>query len=253
MSSKCRFFKDKKNDIIHPSSNPIRTYSLSFIHMRILPFLLILTPIIFSTNDLSAQRKWKEQYYSELNDDNFRDFKLFNKRLDPQKVDYPLIHAALFYVSNEARIEQGLNIVDHQPNLEVMAYNHSKAMAQDNFFDHYHPKNKKRKAPEDRAKLAGIKNPSIGENIHATGGRQFGTYIELADHIVQSWIDSPPHRVTLYSPEALQLGCGIYFYDKKWQDYKDIKKQGNGFWIATQNFQLFTKVKSGSSKDKGPK
>lgn len=204
-------------------------------------------------SELSAQRKWKPEFYEELNDSNFRDFKLFKKRIDLNKIDYPLIHAALFYVSNEARIEQGLSAVDHQSNLEIMAYEHSKSMAKDDFFDHYHPKKKERKAPKDRAQLAGIKNPNIGENIHATGGRQFGTYIELADHIVQSWIDSPPHRVTLYSPDALELGCGIFFYDKKWQDYKDVKKQGNGFWIATQNFQLFTKVKSGPSKDKGPK
>lgn len=204
-------------------------------------------------SQLQAQRKWKAEFYEELNDSNFRDFKLFKKRVDLKKIDYPLIHAALFYVSNEARIEQGLTKVDHQPNLEIMAYEHSKSMAKDDFFDHYHPKKKERKAPKDRARLAGIKNPNIGENIHATGGRQFGTYIELADHIVQSWIDSPPHRVTLYSPDALELGCGIFFYDKKWQDYKDVKKQGNGFWIATQNFQLFTKVKSGPSKDKGPK
>ena len=199
-----------------------------------------------------GQRKWKEDFYKELNDNNFRKFKLFSKRLDSDHVDYPLLQAALFFVTNEARLEQGLKAVEHQPNLEIMAYNHSIQMAKDDFFDHQHPKDKKRKTPDDRAALAGIKNPNIGENIHAVGGRQFGTYIELADHIVQSWIDSPPHRATLYSVNALELGSGIYFFDGKWQDYKDVYKQGNGFWIATQNFQMFTKVKSGSSKDKGP-
>lgn len=202
--------------------------------------------------DTFAQRKWKEELYGELNDRNFRDFKLFKKRIELDKIEYPLLQAALFYVTNEARLEQGLSALEHQANLEVMAYNHSVAMAKGDFFDHVNPKDKKRKTAADRARLAGITNPSVGENIHATGGRQFGTYIELADEIVQSWIDSPPHRVTMYSPDAVQLGCGIYYYDGKWQNYKDVYKQGNGFWIATQNFQLFTKVVSGPSKDKGP-
>ena len=218
--------------------------------------ILFLVTVLFALSSASnayAQRKWKDDYYSELNDQNFRDFKLFKKQLDTDKIDSPLLSAALFFVTNEARLEQGLKALEYHSGLETMAYNHSIAMAKDNFFDHNNPKDKKRKTPSQRAKLAGISNPNIGENIHATGGRQFGTYIELADSIVQSWIDSPPHRKTMYSQDALQLGCGVYFYDKKWQNYKDVYKQGRGFWIATQNFQMFTKIKTTSSKDKGPK
>ena len=220
--------------------------------MKSLTYTFCISLLLALPLESHAQRKWKESLYSEINDSNFRDFKLFQKRLDKEKVDYPLLQAALFYVTNEARIEKGLKPVNHQPNLEIMAYNHSYHMAKDDFFEHTHPKNKKRRTPEDRAALAGIKNPNIAENIHAVGGRQFGTYIELADHIVQSWIDSPPHRATLYSENVVELGCGIYYYEGKWQKYKDVYKQGNGFWIATQNFQLFTKVESKSSKDKGP-
>ncbi len=213
--------------------------------------LIGLLIIIFSSSALS-QRKWKDQFYEELTNENFRDFKLFKKELNPEKLDYKLINAAVFYVSNEARIEYGLSAVEFQPNLEIMAWNHSIKMAKNDFFDHYNPKDKKRKNPEQRAKLAGIKNPSIGENISASGGRSFGTYLELADHLIDGWIDSPPHRKTLYAKGAVQLGCGVYFYDGLWQKSKEVHRQGRGFWIATQNFQLFTKVKSGSSKDKGP-
>ena len=209
-------------------------------------FLLLLS------SNLSAQRKWKDEYYQKLNNENFRDFNLFKKELNPKKVDYKLINAAVFYVSNEARIERGLSEVKFDPNLEIMAWNHSKEMAKKDFFDHYNPKDKKRKNPDQRAKLAGIENPSIGENISASGGRLFANYLELADHLVDGWIDSPPHRKTLYSKGAVQLGCGVYFFDGLWQKNKEVFKQGRGFWLATQNFQLFTKVKSGSSKDKGP-
>lgn len=219
----------------------------------VIPSLFIGLLLVTSAIDGYAQRKWKNEFYDELNDNNFRDFKLFQKRLNPNKIDFPLLHAALFYVTNEARLEQGLIELEYHPALEIMAYNHSITMAEDDFFDHENPKDKKRRTATLRAKRAGIINPNIGENIHAAGGRQFGTYIEIADYIVQSWIDSPPHRRTMFSKDALQLGCGVYFYDKKWQNYKDVYKQGNGFWIATQNFQMFKKIESGTSKDKGPK
>lgn len=200
-----------------------------------------------------AQRKWKDEYYLTLNDDNFRDFKLFKKPLEEKKVDYKILNAAVFFVTNEARIEQGLNILEYQPNLEVMAWNHSISMGKKDFFDHFNKKERKRKTPENRAKLAGVTNPKLGENISAIGGRSFGSYLALADHLVQGWIDSPPHRKTLYSKNALQLGCGVYYFNGLWQKNRAVYKQGNGFWLATQNFQMFTKVESGASKDKGPK
>ena len=219
--------------------------------MKKLVLLLVLS-IGLSTLSI-AQRKWKDEYYQTLNDDNFRDFQLFQKSLEENRVDYKILNAAVFFVTNEARIEIGLNILAYQPNLEVMAWNHSIHMAEKDFFDHFNKKEKKRKAPEDRAMLAGIVNPKLGENISAIGGRSFGSYLALADHLVQGWIDSPPHRKTLYSKNALQLGCGVYYFNGLWQKNRAVYKQGNGFWLATQNFQLFTKVKSTTSMDKGPK
>lgn len=216
--------------------------------------VLLLLVLTIGFNSLAlAQREWRNEYYQTLNDNNFRDFKLFKKPLEESKVDYKILNAAVFFVTNEARIEQGLNILGYQSNLEIMAWNHSISMAKKDFFDHFNKKEKKRRAPENRAKLAGIVNPKLGENISAIGGRSFGSYLALADHLVQGWIDSPPHRKTLYSKNALQLGCGVYYFNGLWQKNSSVYKQGNGFWLATQNFQLFTKVNSTTSKDKGPK
>lgn len=216
--------------------------------------LVLLLALTLGLQSLSlAQRKWKDEYYLSLNDDNFRDFKLFKKPLEEKKVDYKILNAAVFFVTNEARIEQGLNILEYQSNLEVMAWNHSISMAKKDFFDHFNKKERKRKTPDNRAKLAGVTNPKLGENISAVGGRSFRSYLALADHLVQGWLDSPPHRKTLYSKNALQLGCGVYYFNGLWQKNREVYKQGNGFWLATQNFQMFTKVESGASKDKGPK
>lgn len=200
-----------------------------------------------------AQKKWKDTYYVQLTDANFRDFRLFNQPIDHRNIDYKVLNAVVFFVTNEARLEKGLPALEFQPNLEIMAWNHSISMAEKDFFDHLNPKDRKRRDPRKRARLAGIVNPNIGENIGAYGGQQFGDYLELADFLVDEWIDSPPHRKTLYSKDALQLGCGIYYYDGLWRKNKGVLRQGSGFWLATQNFQLFTKVESGPSKDKGPK
>lgn len=214
--------------------------------------LLIIIAIGFNSLSL-AQRKWKDEYYQTLNDDDFRDFKLFKKSIDTKKVDYKILNAAVFFVTNEARIEKGLSILEYQENLEIMAWNHSISMGKKDFFDHTNKEEKKRKTPEDRAELAGVQNPKIGENISAVGGTAFNSYLALADHLVQGWLDSPPHRKTLYSKDALQLGCGVYYFDGLWQKNRALYKSGSGFWLATQNFQMFTKVEGGSSKDKGPK
>lgn len=213
--------------------------------------LLLLT--LLSTHMVDAQRKWDDKYYTSLTDDTFRDFKLFKQPINLKKIDYKTLNAAVFFVSNEARLEQGLQPLAYNPNLEIMAWNHSRSMGEKDFFDHVNVKDKKRKEPKDRARLAGISNPVIAENISSAGGYRFSSYLELADHIIDGWIDSPPHRKTLYGKDALQLGCGVYYYTGLWQKNRALYKQGSGFWLATQNFQLYETIKSTEAKDKGPK
>ncbi len=205
------------------------------------------------THASEAQRKWDDKYYEKLTDETFRDFKLFNKPINLKKIDYKTLNAAVFFVANEARLEHGLTALEYQPNLEISAWNHSKSMGYRNFFDHINKRDKKRKEPRDRALLAGVSNPVVSENISAVGGVKFGSYLELADHLIDGWIDSPPHRKTLYGKDAVQLGCGVYYYTGLWRKNKAIHRQGDGFWLATQNFQLYNRVKPKASKDKGPK
>lgn len=216
--------------------------------MRItsLLFLLILQ---FS---LQGQKRWDDKYYDQLSNKKFRSFKLFTKSIDKKRIDYKVLNAAIFFVSNEARVKKGKQPVSYQANLEVMAYNHSLQMGEKDFFDHVNPKAKGRGTSKERAALAGITNPSISENISAIGGIEFESYLSLADHIVQGWIDSPPHARTLFSDDVVELGCGVIYYTGKWQGNKAINKQGDGFWISTQNFQSFAKIVSTKTKERGP-
>ncbi len=215
--------------------------------------LLTMLLILLFIPALQGQRKWNDKYYNTLTDANFRDFKLFNQPINLKKIDYKVLNAAVFFVSNEARLEHGLDPVEYQPNLEIMAWNHSKSMGERDFFDHVNKRDKKRREPTDRARMAGVKNPMISENIASIGGYDFRSYLNLADHLIDGWIDSPPHRKTLYGKDAVQLGCGIYYYTGLWQKNKKIHKRGDGFWLATQNFQLYKRVTPTGAKDKGPK
>ncbi len=219
----------------------------------ILKVVSLLVIVLITSPDAVAQRKWHDKYYETLTDNDFRDFKLFNQPINLKKIDYKVLNAAVFFVSNEARLERGLKALTYNPHLEVMAWNHSRSMGQKDFFAHINKKDRKRKEPKDRAELAGIANPLIAENISSIGGYRFRSYLELADYLIDGWIDSPPHRKTLYGTDAVQLGCGVYYYTGLWQKNRDIYKQGNGFWLATQNFQLYETVKSKDAKDKGPK
>ena len=215
---------------------------------KIVPILIL----FFIQASLIAQKKWDDKYYDQLNNKNYRSFKLFKKEINTDKVDYKTLNAAIFFVSNDARIRNGRKPIAFQANLEIMAYNHSMQMGEKDFFDHVNPKTKNRAGAEERAALAGISNPSISENIGAVGGIAFPSYLALADHIVQGWVDSPSHLITLLNANAVQLGCGTYYYKGVWQGKKEIHKQGDGFWIATQNFQAFSEIIGQKAKDSGP-
>jgi uncharacterized protein YkwD len=216
--------------------------------MQIIPILLLL---LIQTS-LFAQKRWDDKYYTQLNYKNYRSFKLFKKEINTDKIDYKTLNAAIFFVSNDVRIKKGKQPLAYQANLEIMAYNHSIQMGEKDFFDHFNSKSKNRKSADDRAELAGISNPAISENISAVGGIKFDSYLSLADHIVQGWVDSPPHARTLFSEDAVQLGCGAFYFKGVWQGNKDIFKQGDGFWISTQNFQSFSEIISQKAKDSGP-
>ncbi len=87
--------------------------------------------------------------------------------------------------------------------LATAAETHSRAMANNNFFDH---KDRDGHTPGDRAELAGYVGGQIGENIaagHDTGRR-----------VVDGWLTSPGHCANLMNPQFHQLGAA-YAVDPK--------------------------------------
>lgn len=215
------------------------------------------------------QSHWQHSDYQTTTHGNFRNNKLFQQAIVFNQIDYPLLHAAIFFVTNEMRVKNKRAPVTFALALERAAYQHSKYMAEQNFFSHENPYSNRRNTAAQRAKLAGIENPFIAENIATHFGIRYKagtpvyrldptqgtfsyepggspiphhTYLSFAEAIVAQWMDSPPHRANILSFDALQLGCGAYFYrDHSFYNMPTFK--------ATQNFQLYHNIIPGRVTD----
>lgn len=210
---------------------------------------------------IQAQSDDKRNYYTELTVNNFRDDRSFNQPVDFENPDYSRLNAAVFFATNEQRLKNKLKVLTWSPNLEEMAAMHSEDMKEQGFFNHINPKNRKKKTPEDRARLTGISNPFIAENIATTFGLNYEqnkkvvvkgpgkfsypgsndlilprTYLEVADALVKAWMQSPAHRINILSANAVQLGCGTSMYLDN-----DFNRMPT--FMATQDFQEYEYIK----------
>ncbi len=200
-------------------------------------------------------------YYS-YDQDNFRNQALFMDTIAVQAPDLTRINAVLFYLTNAERIAQGLAPLTYHPKLEEAAQMHSNAMVHYKFFDHINQFSKPMELPDDRARLAGIYNPHLSENIiesfvlRYTPGQSVytgapgvfrltpdgtpiapHTYLSLGEQMLHDWMNSPPHRKNILSEKAVSLGCGTTLFLKT--DFNDMPSV-----IATQNFQLLENVQA---------
>ena len=89
------------------------------------------------------------------------------------------------------------------PTLASAAEEHSRSMANNNYFDH---KDRDGRTPGDRAELAGYSGVQVGENIAA--GQ------DTASRVVAGWVASPGHCANLMNPQFQELGAA-YAVDPK--------------------------------------
>ena len=188
--------------------------------------------LLFSLNG----QNWTAAMYKRYNYKNFPNSTLAQQRIDQNKVDYGLLHAAIFYVTNATRQKKGRALLKYEPRLEKAAEDHSKDMVRHRFFEHISPISGK-KTPADRIKNFGIV-ASTGENIieqvilnikakkgqyqlysPAQNGGYFSltfkgkplenhTYLSLAQKCVQRWMKSKGHRKIMLHKIFKYLGCG---------------------------------------------
>lgn len=192
---------------------------------RCLDILLFLAAV-----NLKAQQV---DFYKQYDHTNFRDCPLFKTGFTQASFNTEAANACLFFAINEVRAKRRLDLLEHETALDNAAWNHSRKMAEQNFFEHYNPKEKSRRAPSDRAKLAGITNPSIAECILHTPVYD-KTYLELIDYMVKLWMNSPGHKAAIISKHGVSGGVGIYLqYMKKYDSVRAF---------ATADFQWYKPV-----------
>ena len=103
-------------------------------------------------------------------------------------------------LTNEFRQQNGLKPLVLDQSLERAADQHTKAMAEDDFFSHT---GKDGTRPWNRAQNAGYESGFVGENI-AAGYR-------TPEAVVQGWIDSPGHRANMLNANYNEIGLGYYY------------------------------------------
>jgi len=197
----------------------------------------------FSLSGLRS--KWQPGDYLKYSAREFVKLARVHKRIDFSKIDYPLLHAAIFYETNRQRTLHHLPPFLYSPALEKAAFDHSRNMVRHDFFSHkslvHGQKNLK-----DRLAATGISTGMMAENIAWQSGLEYEggrsvytppqnggyfsydfqgtpilnhTFLGFARSVVKSWMNSPGHRQNILNRKLIFLGVGAFhtlsteFYD----------------------------------------
>lgn len=174
--------------------------------------------------------KGNNPYAAMPKEDFFKQSFLLQK-IDLSNLDYELIEAGVFHLSNKYRQEKGRYSLEYQENLSYAAYLHSKEMSEKHFFNHNNRYTKNLATLADRASFVNYKGyETLAENIFYgyVELRNPGNYYDLCNFIVQSFISSKGHRENLLAKDINEIGCGIHFLNKI--------KDGYVYFNFTQDF-----------------
>jgi uncharacterized protein YkwD len=209
--------------------------------------------IVFSA---VGQSTWQESDYNKFTYQTITNFSAINDTIVPERFDYKLLNAAIFFETNRQRALYGLKPLKHDSRLESCAQGHSQDMANYNFFSHTSTVPGKYSL-SDRAGRYGISETYIGENIHDIYILQFNgeayipasfdgyfktlsgkripmhSYQSLAFEIVKGWMNSPGHKANILNTNYSHLGVGNGLH------YTGIGIDRIPWVKSTQNFAKF--------------
>lgn len=180
-------------------------------------------------NIISAQIELNgrnDSLYIDYTYESFLKLDILKKKIDYKNIDYDLLNATIFYLTNKERDQHGKFRFKYSKALNQSAQAHSEDMVNYHFYSHISRVKGKKTLPE-RLKLVGLVNVSCSENI-ASCTVSFPTYLSLSESFVFGWMNSPPHRANILSESFNYLGCGTYNYNP------ENRRQYNLF--GTQNF-----------------
>lgn len=202
-----------------------------------------------------AQNSFEGDFY-QLSTEEFLQLEKLNRPIEFSKVDYPLLHAAIFHMTNLERIKSGLSPLSHSLEVQSAAAGHAGDMVTHRFYSHSSPV-KSKKTVGDRIALEGIQPKYYGENISKTFAIRYEagkkivkpkipgqffyspsiktdpipphSYHSFAEYIVLHWMNSPGHRQNILNPNFTHLGCGAAFFLEE-------KFYSMPYFITVQNF-----------------
>jgi uncharacterized protein YkwD len=126
----------------------------------------------------------------------------------PQGVKYlAKVEDLIFDLTNQARLARGLAPLARDDELGNVARAFSNDMLVRRYFDHTTPEGlafEKRLANQYRHWVY-----DMGENIWSGSGYDPRETQELAQEIVNDWLNSPGHRENLLDPDFTHLGVGV--------------------------------------------
>ncbi len=182
-----------------------------------------------ASKDQQNGSAWNNRLYGQYDYKKFATFKPANQPIMRKRVDRPLMAAAIFYATNEQRVQHDRKAFKFYSALADAAAEHSMAMVRGHFFSHIDPSDKARRTPDDRFKLHNVPMVAWAENIAKTFvDEQNGeTYLQFARKMLKQWMNSSGHRKNILNPAFGYLGCGVA---------SDLEKDGFFYIFATQGF-----------------
>ena len=202
--------------------------------------LLILGFILISFS--SNSQNWTYESYQNYDEISFYRIEALYEAIDFNQVNFALLQAAIFFVTNEERIKAKLEPFEFRSEIELVAAGHAQDMVKYGFYSHT-SKIRIKRTVRDRFHLEGLNPEFFGENICSTYGLQYQigrkvnppsspgeftyaytskrevipphTYLTFAKSVVKLWMDSPGHRQNILNPLFKSLGCGARVYIEK--------------------------------------
>ncbi len=228
-----------------------RSTVLKFVLRISILLLLITTSKIYATDSL----KWDYSKYKDYDYKSFFDSRYARQKIKFDDIDYPLLHAAIFYETNRQRVLSALSPFIHSLSLEKAAHEHSIDMVAYNFFSHTSVIKGKETMSKRLAKV-GIKNAYTAENIanfsaieyqlgksvfapsqnggyfsYTYRGEPIGnrTYMSAAKAVLKQWMGSPMHRKNILNKKFKYLGVGAAYFEE--ENFYNMP-----YFKVTQNF-----------------
>lgn len=173
---------------------------------------------------------YEQQIYSQYTWQSFEQLPEVKQVVNPDQLDYHLLNAAIFFVTNRQREKSKKPLLAFSPNLRNAAAVHTHQMVSKKFFDHVNAKTPALSTMVKRLAVFGITNVACAENCDFTYIEVDGntTYWQLALEIVDDFYKSSGHRKNMLSKTYTHLGCAAQFELKSNGDYHYLK--------VTQNF-----------------